>query len=67
MFHRYIHMNTSKHTSKVSKANTHSNSLKCTIPQQVVTSLDIANGDSIKWIIKEDNSNITVTIEKLIL
>lgn len=60
-------MKTNKFTSKVSKANTHSNSLKCTIPQQVVSALDITNGDNIKWIIKEDESNITVTIEKLIL
>ena len=60
-------MNTSKYTSKVSKANTHSNSLKCTIPQQVVSSLNITNGDSLKWIINEDNEKITVTIEKLLL
>jgi len=60
-------MNTRKFTSKVSKANTHSNSLKCTIPQQVVSSLDITNGDNIKWIIKEDGEKITVTIEKLLL
>lgn len=62
-------MNTRKYTCKVNNANSNpkNKSLKCTIPQQVIYSLDIVEGDTIKWIINEDDDKITVTVEKLIL
>ena len=60
-------MNTSTHTCKVGKANSHGNSLKCTIPQQVASALNITYEDSLKWIIEEKEGEITVTVEKLLL
>lgn len=62
-------MNTEKYTSKVNNANSNpkNKSLKCIIPQQVISALDIANGDTIKWTIKKDEDSTTVTVEKLIL
>lgn len=60
-------MTISKHTCKVGKANSHGNSLKCTIPQQVATALNITYEDSLKWIIQEEDEKITVTVEKLLL
>ena len=60
-------MNTSKFTCKVGKANSQGNSLKCTIPQQVVSALQISHEDTIKWTIKEEDSQVIVTVEKLIL
>ena len=64
---KYTFMNSSKFTCKVGKANSQGNSLKCTIPQQVVLALQISHEDTIKWIVKEDNNQVRVTVEKLIL
>ena len=58
-------MNTSKFTCKVGKANSQGNSLKCTIPQQVVSALNITYEDTLKWTIKKEDEDITVTVEKL--
>jgi bifunctional DNA-binding transcriptional regulator/antitoxin component of YhaV-PrlF toxin-antitoxin module len=57
-------MTTTKFTCKVNKANAQNNSIRCTIPKQVVSALNIAEGDTIKWIITEDNN---IIVEKLIL
>ena len=59
-------MTIKKFTSKVNYANKN-NSLRVIIPQDVIKALDINASDTLKWIIKEDDDNITVTIEKLIL
>lgn len=56
-------MKSSKFTCKVNKANAQNNSLRCTIPKQVVAALDIAEGDTIKWTITDE----TITVEKVIL
>ena len=67
MLHIYYSMCTKKYTTKVAKANSHGNSLRCTIPQQVVSALNLECEDNIKWIIKENEGTTTVIVEKLIL
>lgn len=59
-------MNTKKCTSKVNYANKN-NTIKSVIPSEVAEALNIDATDSLKWTIKEDNSKIIVTVEKLIL
>ena len=59
-------MNTKKCTSKVNYAN-RNKTLKSVIPTDVAEALDINASDSLKWIITDDNDNITVIVEKLIL
>ena len=55
-----------KHISKTNYAAPHSDSLRCTIPKEVCTELNINKGDSIVWSIEKDNNGATqVTIKKL--
>ena len=58
-------MNTTKFTCKVNKANAQNNSIRCTIPKQVVAALDIVEGDTIKWVIQEKENTQIITVEKL--
>jgi len=40
-------------------------SMKSTIPQGVVSALQLSPGDSIKWTIKAQNGKIFATVEKV--
>ena len=53
-----------KHTSKVNYANKNNTTLKAVIPSEVAEALELSANDTLKWIIKEDN---TIIVEKLIL
>ena len=55
-----------KYVTKVNYANPQYNSLRCGIPKEIVESLNIEAGDSIKWT-KEENEKgkIIVKVEKL--
>lgn len=57
----------SKFISKTNYANLQSGSLRITIPKEIVDKLGISKGDSVKWILTEDeNENVSsVKIEKL--
>ena len=55
----------SKHISKTNYASPHSDSLRCTIPKEIVSALNIEKGDSIKWILEETPDGPKVTVEKL--
>lgn len=58
---------TMKYTSKVNYANKNNTTLKAVVPSEIATALDLNANDTIKWIIKKENDEITVTVEKLIL
>lgn len=60
-------MKVSKFISKTNYANLQSGSLRITIPKEIVDKLGISKGDSVKWILTEDeNENVSsVKIEKL--
>ncbi|MBQ9024804.1 MAG: AbrB/MazE/SpoVT family DNA-binding domain-containing protein [Methanobrevibacter sp.] len=51
-----------KFISKTNYANLHSDSLRCTIPKEIVKALNLEKGDSIKWTLDETGK---VTVEKL--
>ena len=51
-----------KYITKTTQATPTSNSLRCTIPKEIVDALEIKNGDSIKWMLSDNNE---VLIEKL--
>lgn len=48
--------------TKTNYANTKSNSLRTTIPKEVVDKLGLSNGDNLIWIVEDKNS---VCIKKL--
>lgn len=57
-----------KFISKTNYANLQSESLRVTIPKEIVDKLKLSKGDSVKWILTEDNETNEVTsveIEKL--
>lgn len=57
-----------KFISKTNYAAPHSDSLRCTIPKEIVTELDINKGDSIVWSIeKDENDKTRIIVKKLIL
>lgn len=61
-------MKVSKFISKTNYANLQSESLRVTIPKEIVNKLGLSKGDSIKWILTEDDETNEVTsvkIEKL--
>lgn len=61
-------MKVSKFISKTNYAASHSGSLRVTIPKEIVNKLGLSKGDSIKWILTEDeetNEVSSVKIEKL--
>lgn len=58
----------SKFISKTNYANLQSGSLRTTIPKEIVDKLGLSKGDSVKWILTEDeetNEVSSVTVEKL--
>lgn len=61
-------MTVNKFISKTNYAASHSGSLRVTIPKEIVDKLELSKGDSIKWILTEDDETQEVTsvmIEKL--
>lgn len=58
---------TMKYTSKVNYANKNNTTLKAVVPSEIASALELNANDTIKWIIKKEADEITVTIEKLIL
>ena len=58
---------TMKYTSKVNYANKNNTTLKVVVPSEIASALDLNANDTIKWIIKKDDENTIVTVEKLIL
>lgn len=54
-----------KFITKTNYANLRSDSLRCTIPKEIVSALNIEKGDSIKWILEESADGPKVTVEKL--
>lgn len=58
----------SKFISKTNYATSKSDSLRVTIPKEIVDELNLTRGDSIKWILtKDDETNkiSSITVEKL--
>lgn len=59
-------MKVSKFISKTNYANLQSGSLRVTIPKEIVDKLGISKGDSVKWILTEDEEKVSsVKVEKL--
>lgn len=61
-------MKVTKYISKTNYANLQSESLRVTIPKEIVDKLKLSKGDSVKWILTEDDETNEVTsveIEKL--
>ena len=58
---------TMKYTSKVNYANKNNTTLKAVVPSEIASALELNANDTIKWIIKKEADEVTVTIEKLIL
>ena len=61
-------MKVSKFISKTNYANLQSGSLRVTIPKEIVVKLGLSKGDSVKWILTEDeetNEVSSVKVEKL--
>ena len=59
-------MKVSKFISKTNYANLQSGSLRVTIPKEIVDKLGISKGDSLKWILTEDEEKVSsVKVEKL--
>lgn len=59
-------MKVSKFISKTNYANLQSGSLRVTIPKEIVDKLGISKGDSVKWILTEDDEKVSsVKLEKL--
>ena len=55
-----------KYISKTNYAAPHSDSLRCTIPKEICTELNINKGDSIVWSLEKDNEgNVQVIVKKL--
>ena len=55
-------MTTQKYTTKINRANRNNNSLKVTIPSQIVDLLQLSTNDTLKWTVNPDG---TVHVEKL--
>ncbi|MBQ2651935.1 MAG: AbrB/MazE/SpoVT family DNA-binding domain-containing protein [Methanobrevibacter sp.] len=58
----------SKFISKTNYAASHSGSLRVTIPKEIVDKLELSKGDSVKWILTENeetNEISSVKVEKL--
>jgi len=56
-----------KYTSKVNYANKNNTTLKAVIPAEIAETLGLSANDTIKWIVKKNEENPIVIIEKLIL
>lgn len=54
-----------KFITKTNYANTSTESIRCTIPKEIVTALNIEKGNSIKWILEETPDGPVVRFEKL--
>ena len=50
--------------TKVTKANTKSESLRTSIPKPIVQALNLKNGDSVDWRLNIVNGEIIVTVVK---
>ena len=48
-------MKVTKFISKTNYANLQSESLRVTIPKEIVDKLKLSKGDSVKWILTEDD------------
>lgn len=51
--------------TKVTKANSKSQSLRTSIPKLIVQALDLENGDSVDWRLNLVNGEIVITIVKI--
>ena len=56
-----------KYNSKVNYANKNNTTLKAVIPAEIAETLGLSANDTIKWIVKKNEENPIVIIEKLIL
>ena len=54
-----------KFVTKTNYANPQSESIRCTIPKEIVAALSIEKGDSIKWVLEETPDGPKVYFEKL--
>lgn len=50
--------------TKVTKANTKSDSLRTSIPKQIVQALNLNDGDSVDWRLNLINGEIVITVVK---
>lgn len=50
--------------TKVTKANTKSDSLRTSIPKQIVQALNLQDGDSVDWRLNLINGEIIITVVK---
>lgn len=50
--------------TKVTRANTKSDSLRTSIPKQIVQALNLNDGDSVDWRLNLINGEIVVTVVK---
>ena len=50
--------------TKVTKANTKSDSLRTSIPKQIVQALNLTDGDSVDWRLNLINGEIVITVVK---
>lgn len=50
--------------TKVTKANTKSDSLRTSIPKQIVQALNLTDGDSVDWRLNLINGEIIITVVK---
>jgi len=51
-------------TTKVTKANTNTKTLRTSIPKQIVQLLDLKERDYIEWLISFENGKVSVCISK---
>lgn len=50
--------------TKVTKANTKSDSLRTSIPKQIVQALNLSDGDSVDWRLNLIDGEIVITVVK---
>ena len=51
--------------TKLSRANSKSNSLRATVPESVVESLKLAEGDEVDWVLSLDGKALVATVKKV--
>ncbi len=51
--------------TKVTKANTKSQSLRTSVPKIIVQALDLQNGDTVDWRLNLVNGEIIITVVKV--
>ena len=54
-----------KFITKTNYANLQSESIRCTIPKEVVAALKLSKGDSVVWVLDETPDGPIVRVEKL--